>query len=700
MQNEQCEPRLWRAFAGLHPGSCIVNSSPGVATVFLALLAIAPIARAQVPAECAASECAAAGLQAHPAAARLWTEAAAIHQLKLGFVDALQRFTRAQAGTFGDEGDALLDSLASMTTAREQWDAAVRRFQADADRLPPSADLHTIVAAVLLDAQRANDALRELAAADRLDGARADVHMMRALVYGATGRPLDALSSLRAAAALAPDDPTIQYSLAQILAALNRSDEAADARRHLHRVLARSGAAGNPAAAGAPFQRIDLLRQSEGAAPIFPQGRYAAGFAALYDGRYADALALLTSAARSDPLLGSGTAPHRALVHAAQAFRRGEIAAAVQTLHATIAEAPSYAEPHRLLGLVYWVDGQHGRSIEQLRTAIRLAPDDERARVLMADVLLSEGRSSEAERELKEALDAGVRSGQIHYRLAELYLRLALLPQAVGELESSDQLGAVAGRDRLYQLLGTTRVDAADFDGAVAAYRRRIEVNPNFAEAHRQLGEIYFLQGRDDEALMEFSVAVWLDPADARAHAAAAHVHVRAMRYPEAAAAARRALALQPDHRQARYALGSALLRTGDVDAGRRELDLFEQMESAAAAADRRAFEVEALRREAFRAPADRAVTLMEQALAIGGADARAHRDLGAALLRAQRPQEAIPHLLAAQRAAETVDGFRYLADAFAAAGDSASAAGQISRYTQALADAKAARIRELGGVR
>jgi tetratricopeptide (TPR) repeat protein len=639
-------------------------------------------------------------LQGHPPPARLGAEAAAIHQLKLEFVDGLQRFTRAQAGTFGDEGEGLLDSLSALTTGWGRWDAAVRRFQADADRLPPTADLHVVVAAVLLDAQRASDALRELAAADRLDGARADVHTMRALAHGLSDRPADAASALRAAAALAPRDPTLYYALAQVLTALHRSDEAADARRDLRRVLAGSSDDKSAAAAGAPFQRIDLLRQVGGAAPIFPQGRYAAGFAALYDGRYADAVALLTSAVQTDPLLRSDAAPRRQLIQAAQAFRRGEIAASLQTLQTIVATAPAYAEPHRLLGLIYWVDGQHGRSIEHLRTAIRLAPDDERARVLMADVLLADGRSSEAERELKQSLDAGVGAGQIHYRLAELYLRLALLPQAIAELESSDRYGAVVGRDRLYQMLGTARVDAADFDGAVLAYRRRVEVNPNSGEAHRQLGEIYFLQGRDDEALMEFAVASWLDPTDARAHASVAHVHVRASRYDEAIAAARHAVLLDPQHRQARYALGTALLRTGEADAGGRELALFAQMESAAAAADRRAFEVDALRREAGRAPAVRAVVLMEQALSIDSSDARSHRDLGAALLRAQRAQEAIPHLLAAQRAAETLDGFRYLADAFAAAGDSASAADQRARYTQAVGDAKAARIRELAGIR
>jgi tetratricopeptide (TPR) repeat protein len=664
------------------------------------LLAAVPPVFAQVPAECATAECAAAGLQSHSSSSKLWTEAAAIHGLKLEFVDALQRFTRAQAGTFGDEGKALLESLASMTAALERWEAGVRALQANADRLQPSADLHVVVATVLLDAQRASDALRELDAADRLNGGRADVHTMRALAYGLTNRPLDAVRAWRAAAAISPDDPTIFYRLAHALAALHRGDDAVEARRNLHQALARSSEAGKPADTRAPFQRIDLLRQVAGAAPIFPQGRYGAGYAALYQGRYADALASFASAVATDPLLDGDAALHQHVAHAAQAFRRGEIAAAVQMLHATIAEAPAFAAPHRLLGLVYRVDGQHARSIEHLRTAIRLAPDDERARIHLADLLLSEGRSSEAERELQQSVEAGVGSGQVHYRLAQLYLRLALLPQAIGELEATEQPGAVVGRDHVYQMLGRVRVDRADFDGAVTAYRRRLDVNPNFGEAHRQLGEIYFLQGRHDEALMEFSVATWLDPGDARAHAAAAHVHMRASRYVEAAAAARRALVLDPDHRQARYALGTALMRTGDVDGGTRELAVFERMEAAAAAADRRAFQLDALRREASRVPAERAVVLLEEALTIDPQDARSQRDLGAALLRAVRPGDAIPHLLAAQRAAETLDGFRYLAEAFTAMGDSASAAEQIARYQRAIGEAKAERIRELAGVR
>ena len=169
--------------------------------------------------------------------------------------------------------------------------------------------------------------------------------------------------------------------------------------------------------------------------------------------------------------------------------------------------------------------------------------------------------------------DAGLRSGQVAYRLAQLYQRQSLLPPAAKAFADSESFGPIVGRDRFYQAWGSLLVNQADFDGAVVAYPKRIDVNANSAEAHRQLGEIYFLQGRDEEALTEFSVAAWLDPKDAKAHAAAGQVYARLSKWPDAIAALQRALALDGSLREARYALGTVLMRAGKTDEARRELD-------------------------------------------------------------------------------------------------------------------------------
>ena len=491
-------------------------------------LAAASSAVAQPAAECPLSECAPATSASSPRHAQLRAEAAATHQLKLPFVDAIQRLTRAQAGTFGDEGAELTGALTAMRAALSRWDLAITQFEARAARVPADAERHVIVAMVLLNRQRIDDALRELNAAERLDNSRADVHALKGLAYSAINRPDDAVRELRKASAIEPDNPARSYALAQQLTLAKRGDEAVEVLRGVARALQRRSPTRRSAdAPGGPFERIDLLRQAAGTAPIFPQGRYVTGFAALGTGAYERAVTTLADAAAGDPLVTASVENRERVVRAASALREGRVDAAIQQLELGTQTSPDDAEMHRLLGLTYWIDEQPGKSLEHFRSAIRLAPDDERARVTLSDVLMGERRFAEAERELTTAIDAGPPSGQIRYRLAQLYQRQSLLPPAATAFLDSSTHGPFVGRDRFYLEWGSLLVNQADFDGAIAAYSRRVAVNPNSAEAHRQLGDIFFLQGRHDEALAEFSVAAWLDPTDARAHAGAGQVHLR-----------------------------------------------------------------------------------------------------------------------------------------------------------------------------
>jgi tetratricopeptide (TPR) repeat protein len=281
-----------------------------------------------------------------------------------------------------------------------------------------------------------------------------------------------------------------------------------------------------------------------------------------------------------------------------------------------------------------------------------------------------------------------------------LYERQALLPQAAKSFHDSEAFGPIVGRDEFYRALGATLVNQADFDGAVAAYTRRIEANPNSGEAHRQLGEIYFLQGRDEQALAEFLAATWLDPREARAFAAAGQVQARLLRYADAVAALDRALALDPGLKEARYALGTSLMRLGKTDEAKRALERFQQQQADADAAGQRAFQLDALRREASKnllaGAFDQAIASYVEALKLEPDSARSRRDIGIALLRSKRPQEAIEQLETAQRLEPTAEGFAYLADAYAAAGNRDEAARQRALLQQLVRQGKLERIREL----
>lgn len=258
----------------------------------------------------------------------------------------------------------------------------------------------------------------------------------------------------------------------------------------------------------------------------------------------------------------------------------------------------------------------------------------------------------------------------------------------------------MVGRDRFYQSWGSLLVNQADFDGAIVAYSKRIDVNPNHAESHRQLGEIYFLHGRDDEALVEFSVAIWLDPKDAKAHAGGGQVYARMLKYSDAAAALQRALSIDGTLREARYALGTALMRAGKPNEARRELDLFAKQQSEAEAIGQREFQLDALRRLAAKdmlaGDVNGAIARFTEAAVHEPQSARSHRDLGLALLRAKRPREAVEHLEAAQKIEATADGYAYLIDALTASGNSDEAAEQRSRQREFVLMERMERVRVL----
>jgi tetratricopeptide (TPR) repeat protein len=669
--------------------------------IALLILVAAAVLSAQEPtAECPTSPCVEPSRVASPAVAQLWRDASSVHQIKLQFVDAFQRFVRAQAGTFGDEGLELTTAVAAMRESLSRWDQSIGQLQTRVRRTPREAEAHVVLATVWLDRHRLQEALDELRAAEFVATDRADVYRLRALALAALDRTPEAASAIGRASALEPDNPAGRYLLARYRAQPQRSDATAEAWRDVVRVLqrARTGAR-NDAGGLAPFERVGLLRQSSGIAPIFLQSRYAAAMPAIRAGDYGAAVATLGDAIAADPIVASPAVVRARLGDAAALLRAGRIESALEQLLSARDEWPDQPEIHRLLGAIYRIDEQQGKSIDHLRKAMTLAPGDERARVMLVDVLIDERRVSEAERELKAA---STTSGQIAYRLSVLYQRQSLLPQATAALQESERFGPVIGADYFYQSWAAVLVNQADFGRAISIHLRRIEANPNSAEAHRQLGDIFILQGRDDEALAELLVAAWLDPKDARAHAAAGQVYARMMKYPDAIAALTRAVALDPRLREARYTLGTVLMRAGKVDEGKAELEMFGRQQADAEAQGQREFEIDALRRQAAargrEGDVGGAIDGFERAAALDPLSSRSHRDLGLALLRAKRSREAVEELDAAQRIEASEEGFLYLADALAAAGNTEEAARQLQMRRALVEKRKTARVREMAG--
>jgi tetratricopeptide (TPR) repeat protein len=600
---------------------------------------------------------------------------------KTAFVQAFARFSLGLEGTYGDEASRIRSSLDSMEQELERWDATIRTYEtamaSEVSGAEPqvAARMHAALGGIYLDRSRVADALRELAAASQLDPSRSEVFALQGLAYShpLVNDPAAATQALRKASALDPRNPVNAYILARHLMRVGELEEARKTLQVFEDRESLRVAGQGRSAVPSPFIRLDLTPEQAGVEPFFPPALYAEGFALLKRGDYPRAIVQFREAASRDPLMTDPEETKEAMGQAAAAFRNGLVQAAVQHLEAAIKVTPTRAEPHRRLGRVYLANQQYDDSINELRTAVRLSPGDERARLVLADALADTGRYPEAEQTLGETIEKIPASGQARYALGRLYQRQGRYPQALGEFGKAVTFGPLLGLNGLYAIVGALNVDQQSFDAAIDAYAKRVDVHPNDAAAHHDLGRTYARLDRDDEARAEFEVVLMLNPNHADAHAALAQVHLRDQQYAEAVEMARGALALDPAHQQARYALATSLMRLGKTDEGKQELEVFQRLQTEAAAARSRQTELDGIRGDAVVSFANRdyekAIALLRKALQLEPESAASHLDLGSALAKAGQHPEAIERFKSAVILNGDVVVHRKLAESYAALG-------------------------------
>jgi tetratricopeptide (TPR) repeat protein len=105
--------------------------------------------------------------------------------------------------------------------------------------------------------------------------------------------------------------------------------------------------------------------------------------------------------------------------------------------------------------------------------------------------------------------------------------------------------------------------DAGKLDDSVKHVSKAIEIYPQWAVAHHNLGQTYARMGDFDRAIVEFQSAAELDTRQTRSWLGLAKVYFLQHKYTEGEAAARRALEIDPVNGDAKYFLGRNLVSKG-----------------------------------------------------------------------------------------------------------------------------------------
>jgi tetratricopeptide (TPR) repeat protein len=342
--------------------------------------------------------------------------------------------------------------------------------------------------------------------------------------------------------------------------------------------------------------------------------QYLRGLLHLRAKRPNEAESAFRSALQRDPT--NVTTAYLLLRAASQRAEAGETNAVMKTLSAAVESAPSANRPQFIvldfldeasIAAPVFVPAAFGdaasllakanydAAITSLRKMVAsqslATARDERTRLSAADARIESGDPSAARAALEDVVRAFPSSGTAHWKLGRLQERLGDDPAALKSFQSAVSLPSLGGAANAYARIGRIQHNQLDLDAAIAAYGRRVELTPNDALAHLDLGDVYRAQDRLDDALAEYLIAAILDPTSIRALATAAQIHAASGRDDAAVRLLRRAVALDSTHLEARYALGRALMRLGQMEEGRRELQVFEQLQQKAMQAERQRFQ-------------------------------------------------------------------------------------------------------------
>ena len=102
-----------------------------------------------------------------------------------------------------------------------------------------------------------------------------------------------------------------------------------------------------------------------------------------------------------------------------------------------------------------------------------------------------------------------------------------------------------------------------DWAAAEQEYKRAIELNPNYAQAHSYYGSFLVSKGRTEEAIAEENRAQELDPFSFAISSQRGFILENARRYDEAIEQLRRVIAMDQDNFQAHWFLGHTYAASG-----------------------------------------------------------------------------------------------------------------------------------------
>lgn len=203
---------------------------------------------------------------------------------------------------------------------------------------------------------------------------------------------------------------------------------------------------------------------------------------------------------------------------AQELYQQERYDAAAETLRELLEQQPTLGEGHRLLGHVYFEQGQHDQARQALTEALRHGTMTEDALARMVQIDLEAGRQTAALAGLR--LLAIVTPNNTEYRLLQADVLARIGDSAEAAAIQTELLEADATDAELWARLANVHLQGDRPTDAAAALEQAHRLGMQRPEAARTLAALWNQQGNLDEALRwhELAIAMAGESADVDEH--------------------------------------------------------------------------------------------------------------------------------------------------------------------------------------
>ena len=273
----------------------------------------------------------------------------------------------------------------------------------------------------------------------------------------------------------------------------------------------------------------------------------------------------------------------QALQQGIAAHKEGKLQDAERLYRAILQSQPTHPDANHNLGIIAVSVNQAEAALPLFKTALEANPKIEQFWLSYLDALIKVQQFEQAKQALLDANKAGVVTETLD-RIGE-----QLMPSGDGKTPSQAQLSSlsecyksgqydIAEQFALlltqefpshqfgWKILGALYGQTGRNSEAVNANQTAVELSPQDAEAHYNLGNTLKELGRLDEAEASYTQAIALEPGYAKAHSNLGNTLKDQGKLEEAIGAYNNALAINPDYAEAYNNLGTALHEQGKLE--------------------------------------------------------------------------------------------------------------------------------------